>query len=83
MTRLTPTTSAFPLVTGIVAAAALSGAAVLAVLNSGCDEPGAYRSNDGVVELIGGCLKSDDLPVSPRHPTDVRPLGSNEPAMER
>ncbi|MCI2421592.1 hypothetical protein MOQ72_29580 [Saccharopolyspora sp. K220] len=83
MTRLTPTNRAFPLVTGIVTAAALSGAAVLAVLNSGCDEPGVYRAEDGVVELIGGCLKSDDLPVSPRHPTEVRPLGSTDPALER
>jgi hypothetical protein len=83
MTRLTPINSAFPLVTGIVTAAALSGAAVLAVLESGCDEPGSYLSHDGVVELIGGCLKPGDLPVSPRHPADIRPLGSSDPALER
>lgn len=83
MTRLTPMNSAFPLVAGIATAAALSGAAVFAVLQSGCDEPGSYRSHDGVVELIGGCLKPDDLPVNPRYPTDTRPLGSSDPSLER
>ncbi|PKW14351.1 hypothetical protein [Saccharopolyspora spinosa] len=83
MTRLTPMNSAFPLVTGLVTAAALSGVAVFAVLQSGCDEPGSYRSQDGVVELIGGCLKPDDLPVNPRYPTDTRPLGSSDPSLER
>ncbi|MBB5153492.1 hypothetical protein [Saccharopolyspora phatthalungensis] len=83
MTRLTPMNSAFPLVTGIVTATALSGAAVLAVLQSGCDEPGSYHSHDGVVELIGGCLQPGDLPVSPRHPTESRPLGSSDPSLER
>ncbi|TDD36940.1 hypothetical protein E1288_41155 [Saccharopolyspora elongata] len=83
MARLMPTNGAFPQVTGFVTAAALSGAAVFAVLQSGCDEPGSYRSRDGVVELIGGCLKPDDLPVNPRQPADTRPLGSGDPALER
>jgi hypothetical protein len=35
------------------------------------------------VELIGGCLKSDDLPVSSRQqPTEIRPLGSMDPALD-
>ncbi|MFD0919181.1 hypothetical protein [Saccharopolyspora rosea] len=83
MTRLTPASGAFPLVTGIVAAAALSGAAVFAVLHSGCDDPGAYRAHDGVVELVGGCLQPDDLPVTPKAPGPVRPLGDVDPALAR
>lgn len=80
MSQLTPTNRALPLVTGVVTAAALSGAAVFAVLQSGCEDPGSYRVRDDVVELIGGCLKPDDLPVSPRPPAD---LGAGDPAMQR
>ncbi|GAA4612642.1 hypothetical protein [Saccharopolyspora hordei] len=68
MSQLTPTNRALPLVTGFATAAALSGAAVLAVLQSGCDDPGTYLVRDDVVELIGGCLEPDDLPVTQRPP---------------
>ncbi|MGW1676493.1 hypothetical protein [Saccharopolyspora sp. NPDC002376] len=80
MSQLAPTNRVLPLVTGVATAAALSGAAVFAVLQSGCDDPGAYRVRDDVVELIGGCLQPDDLPISPRPPAD---LGSGEPALAR
>ncbi len=72
-----PVGSKLPLITGIAAATALSGAAVLAVAHSGCQDPGAYRSrDDGVVELIGGCLQPDDLPITPQPRSELqrRPL---------
>ncbi|MER7015626.1 hypothetical protein ABT324_29680 [Saccharopolyspora sp. NPDC000359] len=80
MAKLT-SNRALPLVTGVVTAAALSGAAVFAVLRSGCEDPGSYLVRDDVVELIGGCLQPDDLPVTPRPPADG--LGTNDPAMAR
>ncbi|WP_433871399.1 hypothetical protein [Saccharopolyspora sp. CA-218241] len=83
MRRLSPASGAVPLVTGIVAATALSGAAVVAVLRSGCDDPGVYEARDGVVELIGGCLHPDDLPVTTRDPEQPMPLGGTEPAQAR
>ena len=84
MTRLTPAAGAFPLVTGIAVATVLSGAAVFTVVRSGCDEPGTYRAHDGVVELIGGCITPDDLPVVPQHqPSHApRPIGQVTPAPD-
>ena len=67
--------SAVPLATGLLTAAALSGAAALAVLQSGCEDPGSYREHDGVIELVGGCLQPSDLPVAPQNPAEGDPLG--------
>lgn len=78
MTRLTLSAGAFPLIAGIAAATALSGAAVFTVLRSGCDDPGVYRSHDGIVELVGGCVSRNDLSVPPPHQTP-RPLGIAHP----
>ncbi|MER7081094.1 hypothetical protein SAMN02982929_03807 [Saccharopolyspora kobensis] len=80
MSQLTPGNRALPLVTGVLTAAALSGAAVFAVLQSGCDDPGSYQVRDDAVELIGGCLRPDDLPVNPRPPAGH---DGNDPAMAR
>ena len=69
MARLAPTAGTLPLVTGLAAATVLSGAAVFTVVRSGCDEPGRYQTRaDGVVELVGGCLATKDLPVVPQQP---------------
>ncbi|WP_243789946.1 hypothetical protein [Saccharopolyspora gloriosae] len=62
---MTPATETFPLVGGITVATVLSAAAVFAVAQTGCDDPGSYRERDGVVELIGGCVQPEDLPVTP------------------
>ncbi|GAA0513192.1 hypothetical protein GCM10011581_03810 [Saccharopolyspora subtropica] len=82
MTRLSASTGVLPLVTSIAVAAALSGGAVLAVLQSGCDDPGYYRTHDGVVELIGGCLEPGDLPVRPRHPVNVPHPAGTDPSIQ-
>ncbi|RCW40011.1 hypothetical protein DFQ14_11394 [Halopolyspora algeriensis] len=77
MARLTPTPGAIPLATGIAMATVLSGAAVFAVVHAGCDNPGIYRVHDGVVELVGGCITPEDIPVTPDDPPQPapRPLG--------
>ncbi|MER2093593.1 MAG: hypothetical protein ABS918_12645 [Saccharopolyspora rectivirgula] len=66
MPQPTPLTSTAALVAGIATASALSAAAVVAVLNAGCDDPGSYRWRGGAVELVGGCLQPEDLPVVPQ-----------------
>ncbi|RRO15514.1 hypothetical protein EIL87_15855 [Saccharopolyspora rhizosphaerae] len=78
-----PSTGVVPLLSGMLAAAALSGAAVLVVLDSGCDDPGSYHEHDGVVELIGGCLQPSDLPVAPRDPADSSAPGGADPSLAR
>ncbi|MFR9729985.1 hypothetical protein ACL03H_12205 [Saccharopolyspora sp. MS10] len=66
---------ALPLAGGVAAAAILSATAVFAVSQAGCEDPGSYRQRDGVVELIGGCVRAEDLPVGP-----APRLGEAEPA---
>jgi hypothetical protein len=78
MTGLPLRASALPLLAGIVAATALSGAAVFTVLRSGCDNPGVYRFHGDAVELVGGCLDRSDLPTMPER-TDAHPLGIGRP----
>ncbi|SFS54771.1 hypothetical protein [Saccharopolyspora flava] len=78
-----PSTGALSLLTGAVMAAALSGAAVLAVLGSGCDDPGTYTEHDGVVELIGGCLHPSDLPITPQDPANTPDPGTADPSLAR
>lgn len=78
MARLTLSAGTLPLIAGIAAATALSGAAVFTVFRSGCDTPGVYRAHDGIVELVGGCLKRNDLPAWPEH-QNPRPLGIAHP----
>ncbi|QUH00176.1 hypothetical protein HUO13_04540 [Saccharopolyspora erythraea] len=82
MARLTATTGTLPLLSGLAAATALSGLAIFAVVQSGCDDPGSYRPRDGVLELVGGCVQPDDLPVSPQLPAqDPGSLGGTQPAL--
>jgi hypothetical protein len=80
MARLTPSAGAVPLVTGIAVATALSGAAVFTVFRSGCENPGRYQPHDGVVELTGGCIKADDLPVTPQQRERLTPKPDDHPA---
>lgn len=85
MARLHPAVGTIPLVTGIATATILSGAAVFTVVHAGCGEPGTYRVREGVVELVGGCITPEDLPVTPgQHPDPApRPLGeeATEPVV--
>lgn len=46
-------------------AALMAGAAVLTANQAACDEPGSYVPVPGGVQLVGGCLQEDDLPVGP------------------
>ncbi|CAM00237.1 hypothetical protein A8924_1297 [Saccharopolyspora erythraea NRRL 2338] len=82
MARLTATTGTLPLISGLAAATALSGLAIFAVVQSGCDDPGSYRTRDGALELVGGCVQPDDLPVNTRLPTPAPgSLGGTQPAL--
>lgn len=78
MTRRTATADMAPLITGLAAATALAGAALFTVVGSSCNDPGQYEIRDGVVQLIGGCISREDLPVAPEEPGEIapRPLGS-------
>lgn len=80
MARLRLSAGTFPLVAGIAAATALSGAAAFTVLRSGCESPGVYRTHGVVVELVGGCLNRGDLPGLPDRPAQ-RPLGMVDPSQ--
>ncbi|MGH3910706.1 MAG: hypothetical protein ACRDRM_07720 [Pseudonocardiaceae bacterium] len=43
----------------------LVGAAVITANQAACDDPGSYVLAPGGVQLVGGCLHSDDVPVGP------------------
>ncbi|HEY6424527.1 MAG TPA: hypothetical protein VIY28_15025 [Pseudonocardiaceae bacterium] len=69
-----------PVVVTAAVAALLAGAAVVTAEGAGCDQPGRYVRVAGGVQLVGGCLNSDDLPVAPPPveqppPPPVKPLG--------
>ncbi|GAB3284176.1 hypothetical protein [Parasphingorhabdus pacifica] len=82
MAPLTPSTGAFGFAFGIATAAILSGGAITAVLQSGCDDPGAYHFRSGIVELAGSCVQPDDFPVPAERPdTSPRPLGSADATL--
>lgn len=80
MLRLTDSAGTAPLFTGIAAAVALSGVAVLTVTHAGCDEPGLYQPRNGFTELIGGCVAPDDLPLAPPPLLPPEPKGAS-PAL--
>lgn len=71
------------LATGFAGAAVLSGAAVIAVLHAGCEEPGALLVREDVVELVGGCVRADDLPVTPGGPGSAGAPGAPDAATQR
>jgi hypothetical protein len=54
-----------PVVVTAGVAVLLAGAAIFTADRAGCAEPGSYVRVPGGVQLIGGCLNSADLPVSP------------------
>lgn len=61
-------------------AAMLACAAVVTANQAACDEPGRYVLAPGGVQLVGGCLHRDDLPVAPPAdeqfpPPPAQPLG--------
>ncbi len=89
MARLASAADTVPLITGLAVATVLSGAAVFTVVSSGCDQPGRYQTRaDGMVELVGGCLTSNDLPVVPQQrsaqmppPPTARSPHAGEPSL--
>lgn len=52
-----------PVAVTTAVAALLACAAVITANQAACDEPGSYVFAPGGVELVGGCLRGDDLPV--------------------
>jgi hypothetical protein len=63
--------AALPFAGALAAAAALTGAAVFTVADAGCTHPGRYVQHDGVVELVGGCVDQDRLPVPAARPAQA------------
>lgn len=64
---------ALPLAAALSAAALLTGAAVFTVVRVNCHDPAQYVQHNGIVELIGGCVGKDDLPVGPKQPEQTTP----------
>ncbi|MGI8815588.1 MAG: hypothetical protein ACR2G2_10045 [Pseudonocardia sp.] len=66
-------TDAWSVVVSVLVAAALATIAVVTVERAGCADPGHYVLAAGGYELVGGCLESGDLqlsPVTPQAPTE-------------
>lgn len=68
-----------PVVVTSAVAALLACAAVVTANEAACDEPGSYVVAPGGVQLVGGCLRSDDLPVAPPMPPERAPALPAEP----
>jgi hypothetical protein len=71
MGRTVRTFGSLSMVGAVAAAVALSGIAVLAVTSAGCADPGRFVDRNGVVELVGGCLRPA-LPLQAGQRSDVR-----------
>ncbi|MGH3795469.1 MAG: hypothetical protein ACRDSP_11320 [Pseudonocardiaceae bacterium] len=67
---MTRSTRWMPIAVTSAVAALLTCAAVLTANQAGCNVPGSYVLAPGGVQLVGGCLNKDDLPVAP--PPDHR-----------
>lgn len=83
MTSATASTGTVRLVGGIAVATILSGTAVLVVAQAGCDDPGGYAPREeGVTELVGGCVGPEDLPIAPEVESGQHPLiPTSDPAV--
>lgn len=55
-------TGVVPLVGGVLAAAALAGAAVLTVQQAGCATPSHFVRAGDQVQLVGGCVGGTPAP---------------------
>ncbi|MGH3917252.1 MAG: hypothetical protein ACRDTC_28140 [Pseudonocardiaceae bacterium] len=51
----------------------LTGAAVVTANEAACDEPGRYVLAPGGVQLVGGCLPPEELPVAPPRDEQLPP----------
>ncbi|MBP2476360.1 hypothetical protein JOF53_005232 [Crossiella equi] len=80
MSRAVRSSGVLPLVAAVSTAVALTGAAVFTVVRVGCQDPAEYKTHNGVVELIGGCVEKDDLPVGPPQTTAPVKPQEQEPA---
>ncbi|AHH94219.1 hypothetical protein GCM10010174_23000 [Kutzneria viridogrisea] len=68
MARLARLAGVLPLVGAVATAAALTGAAVFTVSETGCADAGRYVQHaNGVVELVGSCVGKQDFPGAPAH----------------
>ncbi|GAA2797857.1 hypothetical protein [Crossiella cryophila] len=70
---------ALPLAVALSTAALLTGAAVFTVVRVNCHDPGKYVQHSGIVELVGGCVEQDDLPVGPKQSEPVKPDDRSAP----
>ena len=68
-----------PVVVTTAVAAVLAFAALVTANQAACDDPGSYVLAPGGVQLVGGCLRSDDLPVPPT--PDERPAPPSTPPV--
>jgi hypothetical protein len=57
-----------PVVVTAGVAALLAVAAAITADRAGCAEPGSYVRTPSGIQLVGGCLNSADLPVTPPQP---------------
>ena len=62
-----------PLLVTTAVAVGLACAAIVTADQAGCDDPGRYVPAPGGVQLVGGCLHGDDLPVAPPVPSPQQP----------
>ncbi len=62
-----------PIAVTTAVAVGLACAAIVTADQAACDDPGRYVLAPGGVQLVGGCLRSDDLPVAPPAPSPPRP----------
>lgn len=63
----------------LLAAAALTGVALLTVTQAGCDDPGRFVAHDGGYELVGSCVAPGDL-VVPGPAPDADPASDPDAA---
>ncbi len=56
----------------LLVAVVLAAVAVLTVVRAGCPDPGRFEAVAGGYQLVGGCLRADDLvvpaPAAPQTP---------------
>jgi len=67
-----------PVAATVAMAAVLTGAAAVTADRAGCADPGSWVVRSGSVELVGGCLDSENLPVAP---PPARPAPDAPPAV--
>jgi hypothetical protein len=62
MARASRAAAVLPVFGAVMAAMALTSAAVFTVADSGCSDAGRYVQHGQQVTLVGGCVQGSDLP---------------------